>query len=454
MADSVLIAGMSKMLVQPPMTREALQTFLVDLGMTKKGAVALVQTLPTSEGGRISMSSFVAFVNGEDVAYMVNNGIAQPSEADVAYFREQQMKGVMSSFLHATVRMKPVDVNCFAADYFSGALAEQKRLVLVSSDVGEVDLLTKAVKPMGNMGAQIVTAVWPFEACPEDLLQLVADLVAKHGTFKTIAMCCHDGGGSEEIEVSEEKQKHWEKVQWEAAGKPVKENGEMDWDSVAKFMDKNGAVRSDIPDKWYILESHGVDLAEGIEDPGVEAVIKALAEAASVRVDILACSLASTDKGRAKLQAWEKETNTNFAASTDITGNAEQGGNWVLETDGIDLCDVYFDATKLQNWQVTLGKGKYPCRLCPNRTNYNSRICGSCKKKVPQGNWSDSADGIRFQGPEGQLKAKLRGCEAGSCYLSWIDASVTDSLSNDDGQFVNNKTGARGQRVKLSPRRS
>ena len=56
------------------------------------------------------------------------------------------------------------------------------------------------------------------------------------------------------------------------------------------------------------------------------------------------------------MQKWEEELSTNFAAPIDVTGNAEQGGNWVLETDGIDLCYVYFDICKISEWQIILGK--------------------------------------------------------------------------------------------------
>lgn len=174
----------------------------------------------------------------------------------------------------------------------------------------------------------------------------------------------------------------WMKAQWEAAGKPLLD-GKPDRKAVNKFIESNGPVEVNdgLPQKWFLMQSFGIDLATGQEDPGISDVIKAVAEAASVRVDILACSLAGTDQGRAWVQKCEKEFGTNFAASTDVTGNAAQGANWVLETDGIDLCDVYFDAKKIGAWQITLGKGKYPCNWCANRTNDEERVCGACRKK-------------------------------------------------------------------------
>ena len=41
------------------------------------------------------------------------------------------------------------------------------------------------------MGALIVTAVYDFGGEPESFVKQIKDLVAEHGAFKTIALCCH-----------------------------------------------------------------------------------------------------------------------------------------------------------------------------------------------------------------------------------------------------------------------
>ena len=56
------------------------------------------------------------------------------------------------------------------------------------------------------MGAEIVTAVWDFESDQKALLDLVTMLHAEHGTFKTVAMCCH---GERLMAESETNQKKW-----------------------------------------------------------------------------------------------------------------------------------------------------------------------------------------------------------------------------------------------------
>ena len=60
------------------------------------------------------------------------------------------------------------------------------------------------------------------------------------------------------------------------------------------------------------------------------------------RIDLLACGLGANDTGKLLLSQLESITGKNFAASNDATGNPQYGGDWVLESDGIDVGPVYF----------------------------------------------------------------------------------------------------------------
>eukprot|EP00931_Biecheleriopsis_adriatica_P100468 TRINITY_DN75785_c0_g1_i1.p1 TRINITY_DN75785_c0_g1~~TRINITY_DN75785_c0_g1_i1.p1 ORF type:complete len:217 (+),score=35.09 TRINITY_DN75785_c0_g1_i1:103-753(+) len=177
-------------------------------------------------------------------------------------------------------------------------------------------------------------------------MQLVKNLSATHGTFKTVAMVCHGACAPADLPLPEDE----------------------------------------APPKWFLTCDHGVDFERAESDPTVDDCFQAVADATSVRVDLLACSFAETTQGKEWLAKWEKKTRINFAASTNCTGNPEVDGDWVLETDGIDACNVYFNVDKLMKWQVALGKGKYKCEVplfgggCKNMTNYENRICGRCKK--------------------------------------------------------------------------
>lgn len=285
-------------------------------------------------------------------------------------------------------------------------LQAQKRLVLVSSNAGDIDILKAAVRKVGDMGAPIVTAVWNYDGTPADLTALVNSLVATHGTFKTIAMVCHDGCryetavpilSDEELDAMIQKQRAHMVETWKKLGEPRLEDGAPDRSKIEEALRLRLSTAPEaspgVPEKWFITASGGVDLAEATSDVGVDEVFQAVADAASVRVDILACSLADTQAGKEWVMHWEKKTNTNFAASTNLTGNAEVGADWILETDGIDVCAVYFHEEKIKDWEVTLGKGKRVCYVgfcgagCgakdpkkANRTDRSSGICTPCIK--------------------------------------------------------------------------
>ncbi|MBW1615865.1 MAG: DUF4347 domain-containing protein, partial [Deltaproteobacteria bacterium] len=74
------------------------------------------------------------------------------------------------------------------------------------------------------------------------------------------------------------------------------------------------------------------------------------------RIDILACDVWNNDAGQYVEQSLEVLTGIDFAFSDDITG---KDGNWILESDNIDLTDPtagYFDDIALENFDGDLEK--------------------------------------------------------------------------------------------------
>ena len=71
------------------------------------------------------------------------------------------------------------------------------------------------------------------------------------------------------------------------------------------------------------------------------------------RIDLLACSLVSNEQGVLLLSNLEALTLKNFAASDDPTGNPE-AGDWVLESDNVDVAPIYFDQAALANYSDLL----------------------------------------------------------------------------------------------------
>ncbi len=71
------------------------------------------------------------------------------------------------------------------------------------------------------------------------------------------------------------------------------------------------------------------------------------------RIDLLACSLVSNEQGALLLSNLETLTVKNFAASDDPTGNPE-AGDWVLESDNVDVAPIYFDQAALDSYSGLL----------------------------------------------------------------------------------------------------
>lgn len=72
------------------------------------------------------------------------------------------------------------------------------------------------------------------------------------------------------------------------------------------------------------------------------------------RIDLLACDLAGSEQGATLIDSIEQLTGINVAASDDLTGNAAQGGDWLLETDGINAAAVYFSTESISAFEGTL----------------------------------------------------------------------------------------------------
>ncbi|OQX25407.1 MAG: hypothetical protein BWK80_15785, partial [Desulfobacteraceae bacterium IS3] len=75
------------------------------------------------------------------------------------------------------------------------------------------------------------------------------------------------------------------------------------------------------------------------------------------RIDLLACNVTADHAGEQFVTNLEGITGKHVAASSDITGNASFGGNWMLETGNVDLKKVYFDDHKIDSYDGTLLNG-------------------------------------------------------------------------------------------------
>lgn len=185
---------------------------------------------------------------------------------------------------------------------------DTERLVIYSSDTPDIDDFADMVRCQ--------KARYEFDVDGVDRFKhIVADAVAQNEgrLLKSIALACH--------------------------GPPPDADGE-----------------ADLPDgpqeifHWPITKTVTVQDDTDLIDPSHPArqVVDILAGAVELdtgRVDLLACSLLKSREGREVFEAIERETRCNFAASDNATGNPKDGGDWVMESDNIDIRGYYFYET-------------------------------------------------------------------------------------------------------------
>ena len=104
--------------------------------------------------------------------------------------------------------------------------------------------------------------------------------------------------------------------------------------------------------EWAITSGIKITSAAELQDPqnGVRRVLEALAKATveGGRVDLFACNLLASEEGKAVLKEIEAATATNFAASTNKTGNpTKDDSDWVMESDNVDVKGLYFGDTSV-----------------------------------------------------------------------------------------------------------
>ncbi len=99
-------------------------------------------------------------------------------------------------------------------------------------------------------------------------------------------------------------------------------------------------------------------------EPEMQAFFDGLAAllAPEGRIDLLGCDLADGADGQVLVAALEEATGVDIAASDDATGAEASGGDWILETDGVDVAALYFQPDSLQAYTGLL-PGNLPSDL-------------------------------------------------------------------------------------------
>lgn len=104
--------------------------------------------------------------------------------------------------------------------------------------------------------------------------------------------------------------------------------------------------------RFYLTRSETISLVSIQRNVKHRAFWKGLGKVVSTdgRIDIFACNVTSSEEGKALISSLEDIAGANVAASSNRTGNTFAGGDWVLETDNIDIADCYFDHQRLSRF--------------------------------------------------------------------------------------------------------
>ncbi len=128
-------------------------------------------------------------------------------------------------------------------------------------------------------------------------------------------------------------------------------------------------------------------------------------------IHLLGCEVAATQRGRALIDELEHISGKNVAASTDKTGNVSSQADWELETDQINIQQLYFDADIVANWTATLAETS-------TSPAYSSSVA------IDHNDYPESFDTLLAQNPDPEdLISALTLNMA-----KWNDTSTTDVL--------------------------
>ncbi len=122
-------------------------------------------------------------------------------------------------------------------------------------------------------------------------------------------------------------------------------------DSIAFATENEGAGQFQLTDN-YVVSSSSLLASPQLEHFWTE--VGSLVNNGG-RIDLLACDLVANAQGNLLLSQLESLTGKDFAASSDPTGNALYGGNWVLESDSVNIAPIYFNVSALGNYTGLLG---------------------------------------------------------------------------------------------------
>jgi len=215
------------------------------------------------------------------------------TESTREYLEKHQIEAKVQAAINDAVKSHTDD----PCGVMAASLHGPDRLVLYASNIPDRANFTSVIK------CQKIEYDYDTQTA-DGLIELIECAVANFGLFRSIAFACHAGKDA-------------------AAAQGYK------WSLTSSLIVGDESALSD-------KEHH--------EAQQVRSVMQALGRAVvpEGRVDLLSCELLGTPAGKAFFELIQQETATHFAASDDFTCNLRQGGDWIMESDGVDIQPLYF----------------------------------------------------------------------------------------------------------------
>jgi alpha-tubulin suppressor-like RCC1 family protein len=159
------------------------------------------------------------------------------------------------------------------------------------------------------------------------------------------------------------------------------------------FMGEHG------PFKFFVSYNSFISFDEtGIKENNTTNFIKNLVTLYNIKtIDFLACNLLRDDIWKDYFDyLMNNNTGLVVRASNDKTGNLFAGGDWILESTGDDIKDLYF-TNEINNWQTILDSTNFTSAILTTESINNLYICGeNTDGQLGNGRNSDTTNVLSF----------------------------------------------------------
>lgn len=151
-------------------------------------------------------------------------------------------------------------------------------------------------------------------------------------------------------------------------------------------------------------------------------------------VDLMGCNIHKDPNWRYVITKLEGLTGLVLRSSDDYTGSSELGGNWILESDNVDLIGTYFTES-IKNYNFILN-ATASCSFIISSDNKLYGIGGNYSGQLGNGNTTNSGSYVSTNFPNGYIPVQYSSGNGHTIVLTSI-GTVYGCGNNSNGQLGN-----------------